>query len=151
MELNIAPGIQIFADPLFFFRAVENILRNAVQNASGKVLLELFQEGELVRVTVHDDGPGIPEALREKVMVPFSDYKPTAIAKRAVSASVLPLLAASFDSTMANSTSLPRPWAVRRSRQSGQMNEIRSIQASQQFATNHPQFEQMGLVTVVYE
>jgi signal transduction histidine kinase len=50
---------------------VENILRNAMKYARGNVLLELTQDDEHVQVVVHDDGPGIPEELREKVMIPF--------------------------------------------------------------------------------
>ena len=42
-----------------------------MRHARGKVLLELAEDEEHVRVAVHDDGPGIPEELREKVMIPF--------------------------------------------------------------------------------
>lgn len=69
--LAVPSGASVFADPRLFQRAVENILRNAMKYARGNVLLELTQEDEHVRVAVHDDGPGIPEELREKVMIPF--------------------------------------------------------------------------------
>ncbi|MBT8468802.1 MAG: HAMP domain-containing protein [Myxococcales bacterium] len=69
--LAVSGGASVFADPRLFQRAVENILRNAMKYARGNVLLELTQEDEHVRVAVHDDGPGIPEELREKVMIPF--------------------------------------------------------------------------------
>jgi signal transduction histidine kinase len=71
VDLKLPSGISIFADQRLFQRAVENILRNALQHAHGNVLLELTQDGAHVRVAVHDDGPGIPEELREKVMIPF--------------------------------------------------------------------------------
>ena len=71
MDLQLQPGISVFADQLLFFRAIENLLRNAAQHARGKVSLQLSREGPKVHVSVHDDGPGIPEALREKVMAPF--------------------------------------------------------------------------------
>jgi signal transduction histidine kinase len=71
VDLELPNGASIFADQRLFQRAVENILRNSVQHARGKVLLELRQDEEHVRVAVHDDGPGIPEELREQVMVPF--------------------------------------------------------------------------------
>ena len=71
VDLDAAVGVRVHADPRLFQRAVENVLRNAVRHASGRVLLELIAEEELVRVTVHDDGPGIAEELREKVTAPF--------------------------------------------------------------------------------
>jgi two-component system OmpR family sensor kinase len=71
VNLELPNGIRVFADQRLFQRAVENILRNSVQHACGKVLLELTADEEHVRVAVHDDGPGIPEELREKVMIPF--------------------------------------------------------------------------------
>ena len=71
MDLHLEPGISVIADQLLFFRAIENLLRNAAQHARGKVSLQLSREGPKVHVSVHDNGPGIPEALREKVMAPF--------------------------------------------------------------------------------
>lgn len=61
-----------FADVRLFQRAVENVLRNAVQHASARVVVELTKDEEALHVTVHDDGPGIPEDLREQVKLPFS-------------------------------------------------------------------------------
>jgi signal transduction histidine kinase len=61
-----------FADVRLFQRAVENVLRNAVQYASARVVLELTQDEEALHVTVHDDGPGIPDDLRDQVKLPFS-------------------------------------------------------------------------------
>jgi signal transduction histidine kinase len=71
VDLKLPSGISIFADQRLFQRAVENILRNALQHARSRVLLELTQDGVHVRVAVHDDGPGIPEEMREKVVIPF--------------------------------------------------------------------------------
>ena len=34
-------------------------------------MLELTQEADQIRVAVQDDGLGIPEAIREKVLLPF--------------------------------------------------------------------------------
>ncbi|MEM7136049.1 MAG: ATP-binding protein [Myxococcota bacterium] len=71
LDLALPNEANIFADPRLFQRAVENILRNAMKYARGNVLLELTEDDEHVRVVVHDDGPGIPKELREKVTVPF--------------------------------------------------------------------------------
>jgi signal transduction histidine kinase len=71
VELELANDVQLVADRRLFQRAVENVLRNAVQHARGKVLLKLSLDEHNVRVAVHDDGPGIPEELRDEVMIPF--------------------------------------------------------------------------------
>ena len=71
VELKLPPGIHVFADQRLFLRTVENILRNAVQHAKSNFVLELTEDGDQVWVTVHDDGPGIPVAMREKVLNPF--------------------------------------------------------------------------------
>ncbi len=71
VDLEVPQGAIIFADQRLFQRAIENLLRNAVQHAHSQVRLELGQDEAFVRVAVHDDGPGIPEELHEKVTVPF--------------------------------------------------------------------------------
>jgi signal transduction histidine kinase len=71
VTVDLEPGVTVFVDQRLFLRAVENLLRNAVQHAESEVRLVLTQNGGQIRVAVHDDGPGIPEALREKVTIPF--------------------------------------------------------------------------------
>lgn len=71
VQLELPTTCRVEADPRLFQRAVENVLRNAVQHANGKVRLELTENDDEVRVAVHDDGPGIPEELRAKALIPF--------------------------------------------------------------------------------
>ena len=61
----------VLADQRLFLRAIENLLRNAVRHAGNRVQLVLTDDEDHIRVSVHDDGPGIPEALREKAVTPF--------------------------------------------------------------------------------
>jgi signal transduction histidine kinase len=70
-DLELREGVIVYADRRLFQRAVENVLRNAAQQARSVVRLTLTRGAEDVRVCVHDDGPGIPEELREKVLTPF--------------------------------------------------------------------------------
>lgn len=71
VDVAVAQGARINADPRLFQRAVENILRNAIRYGESQVRLELTDCGDSLRIEVHDDGPGIPEAVRDKVVVPF--------------------------------------------------------------------------------
>lgn len=71
VSVQLGDRVLVLADPRLFQRAVENLLRNAMRHASQRVRLELTAESDAVRVAVHDDGPGIDEALREQVTQPF--------------------------------------------------------------------------------
>ncbi len=54
-------------------RLVQNLLSNAIKyTESGKVLLGCRREGEMVRIEVHDTGPGIPE---EKQALIFREFE----------------------------------------------------------------------------
>jgi signal transduction histidine kinase len=52
-----------------------NLLLNAAQAAKSKVWLKAVRREGGVTVTVRDDGPGIPEHLRERVFAPFFTTK----------------------------------------------------------------------------
>ncbi|MEI4262301.1 ATP-binding protein [Roseovarius sp. D0-M9] len=52
-------------------RAVENLIGNAVRYGSRAELSMVLSERAL-RITVEDDGPGIPEARRDEALRPFS-------------------------------------------------------------------------------
>ena len=71
VDLALSDGAQAYADQRLFQRVVENLLRNAVRHASRNVMLDFTEDEEYVEVVVHDDGPGIPDELRERVLAPF--------------------------------------------------------------------------------
>jgi signal transduction histidine kinase/CheY-like chemotaxis protein len=67
LELRVAPcSAWVRADPVFVERILRNLTANAVRYAErGRVLIGCRRKGPLVRVAVHDTGPGIaPEQQR---------------------------------------------------------------------------------------
>lgn len=52
-------------------RAVSNLVVNALRHGRSRVVVTITGEAGLVHVQVDDDGPGIPEADRERVFEPF--------------------------------------------------------------------------------
>ncbi|HEU4407018.1 MAG TPA: ATP-binding protein [Polyangiaceae bacterium] len=55
-----------------------NLLQNAAYavGGAGRIAVRTWAEGGAVRVEVADDGPGVPEALRERIFEPFFTTKP---------------------------------------------------------------------------
>ena len=53
-------------------RVVGNLLDNAVRHARGQVVLSVATDGAYRRISVCDDGPGIPEPDRERVFHRFT-------------------------------------------------------------------------------
>ncbi|MDF7774497.1 ATP-binding protein [Sphingomonas sp. AOB5] len=84
LDLILEPSVfAVDADPDLLAQALINLLRNAGEAASGhsdapKVLLELrrLTSGE-VAIAVGDNGPGVPEALRRDVFLPFFTTRAT--------------------------------------------------------------------------
>jgi two-component system OmpR family sensor kinase len=79
VELDIQPeaeGIEwlCLGSSRLMSRAVENIVRNALRYTpeNGKVRAALRRDGELFRLSVMDEGPGIPEQARSTLFTPFS-------------------------------------------------------------------------------
>ncbi|MCW2777082.1 MAG: Two component signal transduction histidine-protein kinase/phosphatase [Frankiales bacterium] len=58
-------------DPALLERVVDNLLANAARHAATEVRVALVTVAGEVRLTVADDGPGIPEAERERVFERF--------------------------------------------------------------------------------
>ncbi|MEM7789655.1 MAG: ATP-binding protein [Bacteroidota bacterium] len=61
-------------------RVVINLLDNAfdaVRNHSGRVVVSTCRANGRAEIRVEDDGPGIPEADRERIFEPFFTTKPT--------------------------------------------------------------------------
>ena len=52
-------------------RALRNLLENARRHAAGDIVLTLRQHGDRLEIRVCDRGPGVPEALQERIFEPF--------------------------------------------------------------------------------
>ena len=65
LEANVAPRCpELLADGRRLLRALENLLRNAIQHAESSVVLQVAPteapSGPALRFSVEDDGPGLP-------------------------------------------------------------------------------------------
>lgn len=56
--------------PLALKRALTNLIENAARYG-GKARVHAERKGDAIRVTIEDNGPGIPEEAMEKVFTPF--------------------------------------------------------------------------------
>src|SRR5262249_9816081 len=64
---------QAVFDPHQSGRALDNLLLNALQHVpeGGRVHMTAALDGERLRLTVSDDGPGVPEEVRAHLFEPF--------------------------------------------------------------------------------
>jgi signal transduction histidine kinase len=72
IAISRAGGIEttLFVDPVFFGRALDNLLANALQYSptKGKITLDLLAKGNRGGVAVNDSGPVVPPEFRERVL-----------------------------------------------------------------------------------
>lgn len=68
---------QLYCDPGQIQRVFMNIIANAVQAVSGRGVLTLktSRNGSFVKISIRDNGPGIPQVMRQKVFDPFFTTK----------------------------------------------------------------------------
>lgn len=72
LERRIATQVTLEGDAMLLGLAVFNLLLNAGQaSKKAAVRLEGLDDGEELLIEVHDDGPGVPDDLRERIFEPF--------------------------------------------------------------------------------
>ena len=77
LEANLSPVPPLFAEALSLDRLVGNLIKNAAEamGGPGVILVETEVVGGEVRLSVSDDGPGVPMAVRAKIFEPFFTTK----------------------------------------------------------------------------
>lgn len=71
VELRPAAGVTTQGDPHLLDRMFRNVLDNAIRYARHHVRIKAIASDGAIQVTVSDDGPGVPEAERERVFSRF--------------------------------------------------------------------------------
>lgn len=71
VNLTDGRGAGIDAEPRYMQRAIANLVSNAMRHASSRVVITTRVEHGRCRISVEDDGPGIPEVNRERIFTPF--------------------------------------------------------------------------------
>ena len=62
----------VLSDERLLTLIVDNLLSNAEQYATSQVTVRLINDAENIHLEIKDDGPGIPSALKDQALLPFS-------------------------------------------------------------------------------
>ncbi|TVQ97963.1 MAG: two-component sensor histidine kinase [Desulfovibrionales bacterium] len=70
-------GLSVMGDKDLLYRAVYNVLANALQamNGPGTIRISTQEDAAHVTLSIHDSGPGIPPQLADKIQDPFFTTK----------------------------------------------------------------------------
>jgi two-component system sensor histidine kinase CpxA len=73
VDASVTKDITVLANPDYLFRALSNLVRNAIRYAgnAGPISVSAHSEGQDTVITVADQGPGLPETALEEVFAPF--------------------------------------------------------------------------------
>lgn len=69
-EISQSPGATVLVEPVFFGRALDNLLANALQYSppKGKITIDFVATSDRGTVRVIDEGPVVPPEFRERVL-----------------------------------------------------------------------------------
>jgi signal transduction histidine kinase len=71
VRLEVPGDVAIVADPLVLDRVISNLLVNAARHGSPPVVVAAEHRDGLLRISVEDAGPGIPDELRPRIFERF--------------------------------------------------------------------------------
>lgn len=72
VDRSAVSGAQVFGDGLQLARAIRNLLDNAERYADREVAISLIEDAGWARLTVSDDGPGVPDDQGEAIFERFT-------------------------------------------------------------------------------
>lgn len=74
VDVEMSPGLFVEGDRELLFRALENVVRNAIRFSPAGAIVKIAaqpQGDQGVRLSVRDRGPGVPAEYLEKIFEPF--------------------------------------------------------------------------------
>ena len=76
LKMDIAPEITVLTDPTEFVQIVSNLLSNSHDSGASQVVVAADISDARVRLSVSDNGSGIPDDIAERIFDPFFTTKP---------------------------------------------------------------------------
>ncbi len=72
LEVSVDEELDVLADREYLFRAVSNVVRNAIRYAgpAGPIQISARTDQDAISITVADNGPGVPEEHLEDLFAP---------------------------------------------------------------------------------
>lgn len=67
----VSTGAAVQADGEYLERVIRNLVRNAIQHAKSRILIEVRRSGADISVIVMDDGSGVPTDAQDAIFEPF--------------------------------------------------------------------------------
>ena len=76
LVLQIVEADSLILDEARFTRCLANIIKNAKEalGDQGTITIQFREAGSELRVSISDNGPGIPESIRSRIFEPFVSY-----------------------------------------------------------------------------
>ena len=71
VQVSIGGAVVVHCDRASLRRALANLIRNAAEAGAHTVQVAAVPEGDLTVVTIADDGPGLPDVVRDHLFHPF--------------------------------------------------------------------------------
>ncbi len=65
------PAVYINCIPQQFAQSLISIISNAVKYAENEVIVDMSIDDDYIVISIMDDGPGVPEEIKEKIFEPF--------------------------------------------------------------------------------
>jgi two-component system sensor histidine kinase QseC len=77
MEADLIDGVHCLGDGSLLYTAISNVLENAFHHGQGHVTVGMTaDEDGVIRLTVADEGPGVPADCRETMFIRFHKARP---------------------------------------------------------------------------
>ncbi|MCJ8190052.1 sensor histidine kinase [Sphingomicrobium aestuariivivum] len=72
------PPFIVFGEPTRLARAIDNLIDNAVSFSppKGRIAIAIARKGAMIRLTITDEGPGVPEDERDAIFHRFHSHRP---------------------------------------------------------------------------
>ena len=83
IQLNIADGLLVKVNPTDIEQVILNIINNSIQSLANsgtlqrRIAIEAFKDGQMIQLTIADNGPGVSEQFKPQLFELFSTTKQT--------------------------------------------------------------------------